>query len=48
MLQYNQRIIIKDDRLCILRNGTAQDGQAALDVFILAHTQTDYFADLSG
>lgn len=42
MLQYNQRIILKDGRLCILRNGTAQDGQAALDTFILAHTQTDY------
>ena len=42
MLQYNQRIILKDGRLCILRNGTAQDGQAALDTFILAHSQTDY------
>lgn len=42
MLQYNQRIIIKDGRLCVLRNGTAQEGQAALDAFILAHTQTDY------
>lgn len=41
-MQYNQRIILKDGRLCIIRNGTAQDGQAALDVFILAHTQTDY------
>lgn len=42
MMQYNQKIILKDGRLCVLRNGTAQDGQAALDVFILAHTQTDY------
>lgn len=41
-MQYDQRIILKDGRTCVLRNGTAQDGQAALDVFILAHTQTDY------
>ena len=41
-MQYDQKIILKNGRSCILRNGTAQDGQAALDVFLLAHTQTDY------
>lgn len=41
-MQYNQRIILRDGRTCVLRNGTAQDGQAALDNFILAHEQTDF------
>ncbi len=41
-MKYNQRILLTDGRTCVLRNGTAQDGQAAPDAFILAHTQTDY------
>ena len=41
-MQYNKKITLKDGRECVLRNGTEQDGQAALDVFILTHTQTDY------
>ena len=34
--------MLKDGRLCVLRNGIAQDGQAVLDVFIQVHSQTDY------
>lgn len=41
-MKYNKKIRLSDGRICVLRNGTAQDGQAALDNFILAHTQTDY------
>ena len=39
---YNEMITLKDGRNCILRNGTEQDGQALLDIYILTHSQTDY------
>lgn len=41
-MQYNKTITLKDGRACVLRNGTAQDGQADLDIFIRTHEQTDY------
>ena len=41
-MKYYQKIILKDGRECVLRNGTADDGRAALDSFITAHTETDY------
>ena len=42
VMQYSKTITLKDGRECLLRSGTAADGQAALDNFILAHGQTDY------
>lgn len=41
-MEYKKRITLKDGRTCILRNGTEEDGKAALDNFILTHEQTDY------
>ncbi len=41
-MKYNRTVPLKDGRTCVLRNGTAADGQALLDVFILTHAQTDY------
>ena len=41
-MEYNSTVTLKDGRACILRNGTASDGQALLDIFNLTHTQTDY------
>ena len=41
-MEYNNTVTLKDGRACILRNGTASDGQALLDIFNLTHTQTDY------
>ena len=41
-MQYHKTITLKDGRTCTLRNGTEQDGQALLDIFILTHGQTDY------
>lgn len=41
-MEYYKEIQLKDGRKCILRNGTAGDGQAALENFILTHEQTDY------
>lgn len=39
---FHKTITLKDGRACVLRNGTAEDGQALLDVFNLTHAQTDY------
>ena len=42
MMNYRKIITLKDGRACTLRNGTAEDGQALLDIFNLTHAQTDY------
>ena len=41
-MEYSSTVTLKDGRACILRNGTASDGQALLDVFNLTHEQTDF------
>ncbi len=41
-MEYRTTIQLKDGRTCILRNGTEQDGQALLDIYILTHSQTDH------
>ena len=41
-MKYNNTVTLKDGRTCILRNGTASDGQELLDIFNLTHEQTDY------
>lgn len=41
-MEYRDTITLKDGQTCLLRNGTAADGKAVLDVFILTHQQTDY------
>ena len=41
-MEYNKTVTLKDGRECILRGGTAADGQAELDIFIRTHEQTDY------
>lgn len=41
-MEYHEAIKLKDDRTCVLRNGTEADGEALLAVFVLTHGQTDY------
>ena len=36
-MKYNKVITLKDGRSCILRNGTALDGRALLNIFLLTH-----------
>ncbi len=36
-MNYYNTITLKDGRTCVLRNGTAEDGQALLDIFNLTH-----------
>lgn len=40
-MEYHREIKLKDGRTCVLRNGTASDGQAVKDNFDLAHSETD-------
>ena len=47
-MEYNSTVTLKDGRACTLRNGTASDGQALLDVFNLTHEQTDYLLTYPG
>ena len=46
-MTYQKAIKLKDDRRCILRNGTAADGKAVLDIFNLTHEQTDWLLSYS-
>ena len=41
-MNYHKTITLKDGKTCVIRNGTAEDGQALLDIFNLTHAQTDY------
>lgn len=41
-MKYCKTITLKDGRACRLRNGTQEDGQAELDIFVRTHEQTDY------
>ena len=47
-MELNNTVTLKDGRACILRNGTASDGQALLDVFYLTHEQTDFLLTYPG
>lgn len=41
-MKYNQIIKLEDGRECLLRNAAETDGQALLDLFRLAHSETDF------
>lgn len=41
-MEYNKHIILKNGKECLLRNGRAEDGKAALDNFLATHEETDY------
>ena len=41
-MEYHKTITLKDGRACTLRNGTAEDGQALLNIFNVTHAQTDF------
>ena len=41
-MKYEKEIRLKDGRTCLLRSGTAADGQAVLENFNQAHGETDY------
>ena len=47
-MKYYNTIKLKDGRICILLNCTAEDGKAVLDVFNLTHEQTDWMLTYPG
>ena len=40
-MEYYKTLKLKDGRTCIMRNCTARDGEAVLEIFRLTHEQTD-------
>lgn len=41
-MEYFKSVKLKDGRTCRLRNCTAEDSEAVLEVFNLTHEQTDW------
>ena len=41
-MEYRKIIRLKDGRECCIRNGTREDGKAALENFIRTHEETDF------
>ena len=41
-MRYNEHILLKNGQTALLRNGVKSDGAAVLEVFNLAHEETDY------
>ena len=41
-MKYCKSVTLKNGGTCVLRNGTEDDGQALLDIFITTHAQTDF------
>ena len=39
---YRKTVVLKDGRSCLLRNASAEDGQAVLDEFIRTYAETDF------
>ena len=46
-MTFDKTVTLKDGRNCLLRNGTAADGQAVLDIFNRTHEETDYLLTYS-
>ena len=41
-MEYRETITAKDGRTCLIRHGTAADGEGVLRNFVLNHAQTDF------
>lgn len=46
-MKFNQKVILKNGKEALLRNGTAADGQAVFEVFNLTHEETDFLLSYS-
>ena len=42
IMKFEEKIILKNGKEALLRNGDAKDAAAVYDVFVLTHAQTDY------
>ena len=41
-MEYRETVSLKDGRTCLLCNGTANDAQRLIDIFMLTHSETDF------
>ncbi|MCR4871159.1 MAG: hypothetical protein K5859_07670, partial [Atopobiaceae bacterium] len=41
-MEYRETVSLKDGRTCLLYNGTANDAQRLIDIFMLTHSETDF------
>ena len=41
-MEYRETVTLKDGRTCLLYNGTANDAQRLIDIFMLTHSETDF------
>lgn len=41
-MKYSKTVVLKDGRICIVRNGTVQDAQGVWDNFVLTHGETEF------
>lgn len=46
-MKYNQKVMLKNGKEALLRNGQAADGQAVFEVFNLIHDETDFLLTYS-
>lgn len=46
-MKYNQKVVLKNGKEALLRNGTAADGQAVFEIFNLTHDETDFLTSYS-
>ena len=47
-MEYRKTVLLKDGRECVIRHGTPEDAQAALDCFLLTHDETDFLSSRPG
>lgn len=46
-MKYSKKIVLKNNKECLLRNAVASDAQQVYDIFNLTHNQTDFLLSYS-
>ena len=41
-MEYKEKVVLKNGQDCIIRNATYEDGPEMADLFVLAHSESDY------
>ena len=43
-MKFTKNIILKNDKICLIRNAVREDAQEVLNIFIITHEQTDFLS----
>lgn len=43
-MKFTKKVILKNNKMCFIRNAIGDDAQEVLNVFLLTHEQTDFLA----